>query len=131
MAMHLAYPSTPAGAPNRAVTRPGFRLTVRRKILLAFLALGGITGALGGYAVSSIATVGQLTEQTYNGALMSISHARAASAAFAGTEAAMLRSAMDGSPGEHNGRVADLLQALTDDLDIALDRALSDDAARA
>lgn len=54
------------------------RLTVRGKILLAFLAMGAITGCLGGYAVSSVALSGNLVVETFDRALMSIGYARAA-----------------------------------------------------
>ena len=114
--------------------RPGLRFTIRRKILLAFLCMGGITASLGAYAVFSIAVVGHLTEQTFDGALMSISYARAASADFAGIEAATARLAHGIAPADRaslSAQVDDLSRTLDDDLAVAAQRSLSPNAARA
>ena len=67
------------------------RATVRRKILLAFLAISAITGGLGAYAVYSVQDAGGLVGKTFDRALMSISYARAVSASFAGMEAVRAR----------------------------------------
>ena len=67
----------PALRPVRA-----FFLTVRGKILLAFLALAAITAVLGRYAVTSVEKSGRLVVQTYDKPLMSISYARLAQAEF-------------------------------------------------
>ncbi len=114
--------------------RPGLRLTIRRKILLAFLCMGGVTASLGAYAVLNIAVVGRLTEQTFDGALMSISYARAASADFAGIEAAAARLAYGTALPDRaslSAQVDDLSQSLDDDLAIAGQRSLSPQAAQA
>jgi len=135
MSLSIEHP----GALNRThlafgAMRTGLRLTIRRKILLAFLCLGGITASLGAYAVSSIAAVGHLTEQTFDGALMSISYARAASADFAGIEAAAARLARQPPSVDQASlltQVDDLSKALDDDLAVAAQRSLSPQAAQA
>ncbi len=96
--------------------------------------MGGITASLGAYAVFSIAVVGRLTEQTFDGALMSISYARAASADFTGIEAATARLAYGIASSDHaslSAQVDDLSRSLDDDLAIAGQRSLSLQAARA
>ncbi len=56
MSISIAHPGTLATAPTiLGAMRTRLRLTIRRKILLAFLCMGGITGSLGAYAVRSIA----------------------------------------------------------------------------
>ncbi len=110
------------------------RLTVRGKILLAFLAMGAITGCLGGYAVSSVALSGNLVVETFDRALMSIGYARAASADFAAMEASLARygSAIDPArKGELQRKLDDLAQSLQEDLAIAAERSLSQHAVQA
>ncbi len=114
--------------------RTGLRLTIRRKILLAFFCMSGITASLGAYAALSIAAVGHLTEQTFDGALMSIGYARAASADFAGIEAAMARLVLRTALADQTGLRAqadDLSKALDDDLAVAAQRSLSPQAVQA
>lgn len=136
----MAIELTHAGMPTGAATRPRdaraalSRLTIRRKILLAFLCMGGLTGGLGAYVVTSIAAIGQLTERTFDGALMSIGYARAAAADFAGIEAAMARLASRTTPqstADAQAKIRELSQSLTDDLGIATERALSPQAMQA
>ena len=114
--------------------RTGLRLTIRRKILLAFFCMSGITASLGAYAVLSIAAVGHLTEQTFDGALMSIGYARAASADFAGIDAAMARLAYRTAPADQAGlreQVDELSKVLDEDLAVAAQRSLSPQAVQA
>jgi len=135
MSISIAHPGTLATAPTiLGAMRTRLRLTIRRKILLAFLCMGGITGSLGAYAVRSIAVVGHLTEQTFDGALMSIGYARAASADFAGIEAAMARLAHRVPPpnqAELRAQIGELSKTLDDDLAVAAERALSPQASQA
>ncbi len=135
MSISISYPGVLARAQSAlGVARPGLRVTIRCKILLAFLCMGGITASLGAYAVFNIAAVGRLTEQTFDGALMSISYARAASADFMGIEAATARLAYGITSSDRAGlsaQVDDLSQSLNDDLRIAGQRSLSPQAAQA
>ena len=135
MSMTIRHPVTLTKAlPAFSAARAGLRLTIRCKVLLAFLCMGGITASLGAYAVFNIAVVGHLTEQTFDGALMSISYARAASADFASIEAATDRLAYGIAPAEQASlsvQVDDLFRSLDDDLAVAGQRSLSLQAARA
>lgn len=108
--------------------------TLRAKILLAFLLLGGITGFLGSYAVGSIAESGRLVVETYDKPLMAISYARAALADFAGMEATFARRRMTDDPDrrrELDRRIDELAQTMSDDLDVVAERSTSRRAARA
>ena len=135
MSMTIHHPGTLVKAPSAfSAACAGLRLTIRYKILLAFLCMGGITASLGAYAVFNIAVVGRLTEQTFDGALMSISYARAASADFAGIEGAADRLAYGIAPADRaslSAQVDDLFRSLDDNLAIAGQRSLSLQAARA
>ena len=135
MSISVSYPGVLARAHSAlGAARPGLRLTIRCKILLAFLCMGGVTAGLGAYAVFNIAVVGHLTEQTFDGALMSISYARAASADFTGIEAATARLAYGIASSDHadlSAQVDDLSRSLDDDLAIAGQRSLSLQASRA
>ena len=135
MSMTIHHPGTLVRTASAfSVACVGVRLTIRCKILLAFLCMGGITASLGAYAVFNIAVVGHLTEQTFDGALMSISYARAASADFAGIEAATDRLAYGIAPADRaslSAQVDDLFRSLDDDLAVAGQRSLSLQAARA
>ncbi len=135
MSISIRDHGMPAEAPPAfGAARTGLRLTIRSKILLAFLCMGGITASLGAYAVVSIIAIGQLTEQTFDGALMSISYAREASEDFAGIEAATARLAYGITPADHADlatQVDDLSRELDDDLAVAAQRSLSPGATQA
>ncbi len=136
MSISVSHPGVLARAQSAlGAARPGLRLTIRCKILLAFLCMGGITAGLGAYAVFNIAAVGRLTEQTFDGALMSISYARAASADFAGIEAVTARLAhgttMAADRAGLSAQVDDLSSTLDDDLAVAGQRSLSPQAVQA
>lgn len=132
----MAHPGTPTPAAAECHGAWGvlWRSTIRRKIVLAFLCMSSLTGGLGAYAVTGLVSIGQLTEQTFDGALMSISYARAASADFAGIEAAIARLAHPTTTlnrADLRTTIMDLSQSLIDDLAIAGERALSPRAAEA
>ena len=57
--------------------------TIRGRILIAFLFMSMITGALGGYAAMGMKQTGILVAKTFDESLMSINYARAAAADFA------------------------------------------------
>ena len=62
--------------------------TIRGRILIAFLIMSLITGALGGYAAFGISRAGDLAGKTFDQSLMSINYARAAAADFSAMQAA-------------------------------------------
>ncbi|MGB6448479.1 MAG: hypothetical protein WBD83_24665 [Xanthobacteraceae bacterium] len=47
-------------------------MTIRGRILVAFLIMSVITAAVGGYAVMGIKNAGVLVDKTFDGSLMSI-----------------------------------------------------------
>jgi hypothetical protein len=66
-------------------------MTIRGRILIAFLIMSVITGGLGIYATFGIRHAGILVDKTFDESLMSINYARAAAADFAGMRAAFMR----------------------------------------
>ena len=56
----LTLPAKPHKAPEEA--RPAAHLTIRRKILLAFLCLSVVTASLGAYAIRSVVALGSLSD---------------------------------------------------------------------
>ena len=66
-------------------------MTIRGRILVAFLVMSMITAALGGYATFGIKDAGVLVDKTYDQSLMSINYARAAATDFAAMRAAFAR----------------------------------------
>src|SRR5262245_45905409 len=108
--------------------KPGFaRLgafvgTIRSRILITFLLMSMITGALGGFAVIGMKRAGVLVEKTYDGPLMSINYARAAATDFAAMRAAFARRWITNDPE---------MRAKLDDTMDALRRTLPDDPATA
>ncbi len=75
-----------------AVTRAAsLCMTIRGRILIAFLVMSVITAALGAYASMGIRNAGVLVDKTFDESLMSINYARAAAADFAAMRAAFAR----------------------------------------
>src|SRR5450759_3565578 len=68
-----------------------FSMTIRGRILIAFLIMSMITAALGGYATFGIKDAGTLVDKTFDESLMSINYARAAANDFAAMRAAFAR----------------------------------------
>src|SRR5215469_1688927 len=109
-------------------------MTIRGRILIAFLIMTVITGGLGIYATFGIRHAGILVDKTFDESLMSINYARAAAADFAGMRAAFMRRwiATDPSMRAELGKQIDKLSAsLAEDLQIATDRSQSIRAVRA
>jgi diguanylate cyclase (GGDEF)-like protein/PAS domain S-box-containing protein len=104
-------------------------LTLRSKIFIAFLAMAAISGGLGAYAVRSIGNAGQLTAEIFDGALTSISYARAAATDYALLDAALQRENAHRAPIVADAadlqRIADLRDQLNMDLSIAVERSQS------
>ena len=107
--------------------------TIRGRIFLAFVMLSTITALLGGYAAFGIMTTGALVDKTYDRSLMSINYARAAAADLASLQATVARARLVGEEEERQRlekRIEALTQSFEEDLEIAVDRAQSDRAAR-
>src|ERR1700692_746606 len=127
-----------SGAPNRR-RRPIARVvaffgTIRGRILVAFLAMSVITGALGAYAAFGMKHAGALVARTFDESLMSINYARAAAADFATMQAAFTRSMVTADPGARQRfekTIDDLSVSLSEDLQIAAERSHSGRAEKA
>src|SRR5580704_11214858 len=114
-----------------AVSRLG---TIRGRILIAFLAMSVITGALGGYAALGMMRAGVLVAKTFDESLMSINYARAAAADFAAMQAAFTRRTVtrDAEVAHKLDQTVDELgKSLSEDLQIAAERSHSPRAAQA
>src|SRR6516225_4890857 len=66
-------------------------MTIRGRILVAFLIMSVITAMLGAYATMGIRNAGLLVDKTFDESLMSINFARAAASDFAAMRAAFAR----------------------------------------
>ena len=88
-------------------------------------------GGLGAYAICNVATVGQLTDQAIDAALVSISDARAASVDFNAVEVAMARSRTLPHQAGLQPRIDSLLKLLDRDLAALAERAATPQAAQA
>jgi diguanylate cyclase (GGDEF)-like protein/PAS domain S-box-containing protein len=108
--------------------------TIRGRIVIAFLVMSTITGALGLSAASSIRRADELVSQTFDRSLMSINYARAAATDFAGMRAVEARRWLMSDPAARTAleeRVVSLQRSLAEDLAIAVERAQSDRATEA
>jgi diguanylate cyclase (GGDEF)-like protein/PAS domain S-box-containing protein len=111
-----------------------FGVTIRGRILIAFLVMSTITAALGGYATLGIKDAAILVDKTYDESLMSINYARAAATDFAAMRAAFARLWIAEDPAmrtklEHE--ISVLTKTLNDDLDVAVQRSQSQRAKQA
>jgi diguanylate cyclase (GGDEF)-like protein len=135
---NIVTASAPPNEPNwrrwtiaRLVSLLG---TIRGRILIAFLAMSVITGALGGYAALGMKHAGVLVAKTFDESLMSINYARAASADFAAMQAAFTRRSVTRDPEVRrklDQTIDGLDQSLSEDLQIAAERSHSNRAAQA
>jgi diguanylate cyclase (GGDEF)-like protein/PAS domain S-box-containing protein len=127
----LDDPNRRRGTIARGVSLLG---TIRGRILVAFLAMSVITGALGGYAALGMRHAGVLVAKTFDESLMSINYARAAAADFAAMQAAFTRRTVTHDPEvarKLDETVDALGKSLTEDLQIAAERSHSQRAAQA
>src|ERR1700687_3545096 len=117
------------------VSRAGaFCMTIRGRILVAFLVMSAITAALGGYATLGIKDAGLLVDKTFDESLMSINYARAAATDFAAMRAAFARRwiVTDSTMSDKLDReINTLTKTLADDLAIAVQRSQSNRAKHA
>src|SRR5271156_473458 len=109
-------------------------MTIRARILVAFLIMSVITAALGGYATMGIWNAGLLVGKTFDESLMSINYARAAAADFASMRAKFARQWIAADPSMRaslNKEIDKLGASLSEDLKIAAERSQSVRATRA
>jgi signal transduction histidine kinase/HAMP domain-containing protein len=111
------------------VAARSFRHSIGTKIFVAFIAMGVLIGALGAYGYFVLSSSGDMVTGTYDGPLMSINYARAATVDFVQMEQAALRRQLEAS-GEHaatDKSIDDLTSTFFDDLDIAQQRLSAND----
>jgi diguanylate cyclase (GGDEF)-like protein/PAS domain S-box-containing protein len=109
-------------------------MTIRGRILIAFLVMSVITAALGAYATLGIQHAGVLVDKTFDESLMSINYARAAATDFAAMRAAFSRQWIAGDPKMRatlDKEIEKLSASLSEDLTIAAERSQSVRASRA
>src|SRR5580700_10310606 len=109
-------------------------VTIRGRILVAFLIMSVITAALGAYATMGVRNAGLLVDKTFDESLMSINYARAAATDFAAMRAAFARQWIAGNPrmrAELDKEIDELSASLSQDLTIAAARSQSVRATRA
>src|SRR5471032_494789 len=102
-----------------------FGVTIRGRILIAFLVMSTITAALGGYATLGIKDAAVLVDKTYDESLMSINYARAAATDFAAMRAAFARLWIADEPAMRaklEQEINSLTKTLNDDLTVAVQR---------
>jgi len=127
---------------NRALTRwrhaawraASFFITIRGRILVAFLVISMIAVVLGSYATIGIRNAGALVDKTYDQSLMSINYARAAAADFSSMRAAFARQWIATEPANRAklaNEVKRLSISLAEDLTIAAQRSHSQRAMQA
>ncbi len=103
-------------------------MTIRGRILVAFLVMSVITAALGAYAALGIRNAGLLVDKTFDELLMSINYARAAATDFAAMRAAFARRWIATDPSMRaalDGQIDKLSESLSEDIKIAKQRSQS------
>ena len=109
-------------------------MPIRLKLLIGFLVVTTMAGFLGAFGVYSVAAMGELAIETYDRPLMAINHARAAETDFNRIKArisplaskarsAPLASSVVTAP--NSAELEELFESFRDNLDIAIERALS------
>ncbi len=107
-------------------------MPIRLKLLLGFLVVTAMAGFLGAFGVYSVGVMGELAIETYDRPLMAINYARAAETDFSRIKARVAPLVKSGdaaaadAPDEEE--VEDLFENFADNLDVAIERALSDDS---
>jgi signal transduction histidine kinase/HAMP domain-containing protein len=106
-------------------------MTIRGKILLAYIAMAAITAFVGIYAITSVTEAGRLVVQTYDKPLMSISYARLAMSNFTAMQLALAERVRSASFKEQHAldeRMDEFAQSVAEDLAVTEERSMSDRA---
>jgi signal transduction histidine kinase/HAMP domain-containing protein len=107
----------------------GLRHSIGTKIFGAFLAMSILIAGLGAYGYYVLAASGQIVADTYDHPMMAINFARAASVDFLEMQNAALRveKATPAQAAKLARQIDDLASTLSDDLDVAQERATAAD----
>jgi diguanylate cyclase (GGDEF)-like protein/PAS domain S-box-containing protein len=125
----------PSACGRRGVVQAlSLPMTIRGRILIAFLVMSVITAALGLYATFGVRNAGVLVNKTFDESLQSINYARAAATDFAAMRAAFARRWIAVDPATRaklDKEIEALNTSLLQDIAIAEQRAQSARATRA
>ena len=124
-------PNLRKGIGVAAGTVRAVAVTIRGKILLAYIAMAAITAFVGIYAITSVTEAGRLVVQTYDKPLMSISYARLAMSNFTAMQLALAERVRSASYKEQHAldeRMDDFAQSVAEDLAVTEERSMSDRA---
>ena len=124
-------PNLRKGIGGAAGTVRAIAVTIRGKILLAYIAMAAITAFVGIYAITSVTEAGRLVVQTYDKPLMSISYARLAMSNFTAMQLALAERVRSASYKEQHAldeRMDDFAQSVAEDLAVTEERSMSDRA---
>jgi signal transduction histidine kinase len=104
----------------------GLRHSIGARMSAAFIAMGIITGVIGGYGIYVLGAARGIVVETYDGPLMAINFARAASLDFAEMDKESLRrkAAPPASRSEIDARIDALHATFLDDIGVAEQRSL-------
>jgi signal transduction histidine kinase/HAMP domain-containing protein len=105
------------------------RHSIGTKIFAGFLAMGVLIAALGAYGFSVLSSAGNMVTRTYDGPLMAINYARAASVDFVQMEQQVLtrKLARPSARPKIDARIDALTETFFDDLDVAQERLTEQD----
>jgi signal transduction histidine kinase/HAMP domain-containing protein len=109
------------------------RHSIGTKLFAAFFAMGVLLVALGGYGYGILSQAGDMVTGTYDGPLMAINYARAASVDFVQLEQRVLErklAAADARPALDK-KIDELTSTFFDDLDVAQQRLAANDELKA
>jgi signal transduction histidine kinase/HAMP domain-containing protein len=111
------------------IRRSRRRYSIGAKIFGAFVIMGMITGALGGYGLYVLWSAGHIVVHTYDGPLMAVNFARAASLDFTQLDKEVLRRNIvsENEREKIDDNLDDLATTFLDDLSVAEERSLAPD----
>ncbi len=112
---------------------PGkIRTSIGAKLFGAFVVMGLITGAVGGYGIHELFTAADIIVDTFDGSLMAINYARSANATFAliDRDELLRRQASPDRRVAIEKNIEELMDSLSGDLAVARERVRTAKAAR-
>jgi signal transduction histidine kinase/HAMP domain-containing protein len=121
-----------AAMARLSLVRRGAPRSIGTTIFAAFVAMGVITAALGGYGLFVLSAAGHFVADTYDRSLMAVSYARSASLDFSRMESELLRRSI--APPRGRSAIDDTLDKLgvgfAEDLEVVAERSSEPDEQR-
>jgi HAMP domain-containing protein len=130
LSLGLGATAIPVGLSNTAPRRARFTASIGTTIFGAFVAMGLLIAALGGYGLYVLQAAGGFVVELYDRPLMAINYDRAASLGFAEMDKEQLRQAAAATDRERaaiEAKIRHLAKVFNDDLAVAAARSLYDD----